>query len=76
MQFRADDTGTMSRDEVVQLAILFIEFQNLVVKCGLDPKDVHREFLKIRQYRQHIAGDCPGAEDQPERPRRYGKRRA
>jgi hypothetical protein len=40
---------------------LLAEFHALVVRDGLDPQVVHREFLKIDEFRKAIAPDCEGA---------------
>ena len=42
--------------------MLFIDFHRLVVSWGLDPQAVHREFLKIDEYRRRISPDIPGAD--------------
>ena len=54
--------------EEARIARLFIDFQTLVVRDGLDPQDVHRAFLAIDEYRFRIAPDTEGAEfeDPPE----------
>jgi hypothetical protein len=46
------------------VAMVFIEFNTLVVRDGLDPQAVHREFLKIDEYRERISPDIPGAAPQ------------
>jgi hypothetical protein len=38
-------------------AMLFVDFNRLVVGYGLDPQIVHREFLKIDEYRCMIPSD-------------------
>lgn len=48
------------------IALVFIDFNTLVVGDGLDPKVVHEAFLAIDEYRQRISPDLPGAEDIPE----------
>jgi hypothetical protein len=45
-----------------QVALMMVDFHTMVVRDGLDPQVVHREFLKIDEYRQFIAPDCEGAE--------------
>lgn len=51
-----------------RIARLFIDFQTLVVRDGLDPQAVHKAFLAIDEYRFRIAPDTEGAafEDPPE----------
>ena len=49
------------RMEVV--AMVFIHFHTLTVRDGIRPKMVHRAFLAIDEYRQHMSPDIPGAED-------------
>jgi hypothetical protein len=44
-----------------QVLTMFVNFHTLVVRDGLDPQLVHREFLKVDEYRQQIARDCEGA---------------
>jgi len=43
------------------LAMIFIEFNAIVVRDGIDPQDAHRAFLTIDEYRTHIAPDMDGA---------------
>lgn len=40
---------------------VMLDFNMLTVRDGLDPKEVHREFLKIDEYRHHISPDIEGA---------------
>jgi hypothetical protein len=40
-----------------KIAALFIDFHALVVRDGIDPLALHREFLKIEEYRYHIHPD-------------------
>jgi hypothetical protein len=35
-------------------AMLFVDFNTMVIGYGLDPMTVHREFLKIDEYRCRI----------------------
>ena len=42
---------------------LFIEFNTLVVRDGIDPLVAHKAFLAIDEYAQHISPDIPGARD-------------
>jgi hypothetical protein len=43
------------------LAMIFIEFNAMVVRDGIDPKEVHKAFLAIDEYRDAIAPDIEGA---------------
>lgn len=45
-----------------QELMMFIHFNTLVVRDRVDFESVHREFLKIDEYRQRISPDTPGAE--------------
>ena len=58
--------ATLSDEE--RIARLFIEFQTLVVRDGIDVQAAHRAFLAIDEYRFRIAPDTEGAEfeDPPE----------
>lgn len=60
--------GLHALSEEGRIARLFIDFQTLVVRDGLDPQAVHRAFLAIDEYRFRIAPDTEGAafEDPPE----------
>lgn len=40
---------------------VFLEFQSVVVRDGIDAKLAHSQFLKIDEYAEHIAPDCQGA---------------
>ena len=42
--------------EVLEKAI-FVEYNTLVARDGINPKLAHREFRKIYEYRQNIAPD-------------------
>jgi hypothetical protein len=63
-------------------AMLFVDFNALVIGHDLDPMTVHREFLKIDEYRRiippdHWSADPPGRsagqpEHQPYREERGG----
>jgi len=48
-----------------RLALLMVDFHTLVVRDGLDPQVVHREFLKVDEYRRLISPDCEGADPGP-----------
>jgi hypothetical protein len=34
--------------------VLFADFIDLIVECRMDPKAVHREFMKIDEYREIV----------------------
>ncbi|WP_375464617.1 hypothetical protein [uncultured Methylobacterium sp.] len=55
-------SGLKTLSEEARIARLFIDFQTLVVRDGLDPQAVHRAFLAIDEYRFRIAPDTEGAE--------------
>ena len=63
--FRSWIKGTEFGDFVGwhRIGHLFILFNSLVVRDGIDPQNAHKEFLKIDEYRQRIARDTEGAED-------------
>jgi hypothetical protein len=44
-----------------RLAMIFIEFNAMVVRDGIDPKEAHKAFLAIDEYRDAIASDIEGA---------------
>ena len=48
-----------------QRALMLFSLFNRVVLDGVDPRVAHREFLKLKEYRFHIAPDVKGAEGQP-----------
>ena len=41
---------------------LFVEFQTLVVRDGIDPQEAHKAFLVVDEYRKLIAPDIVGAD--------------
>lgn len=41
---------------------IFIMFNTLVVRDGINPKKAHKAFLTIDEYRRAISPDAPGAE--------------
>jgi hypothetical protein len=45
-----------------QLLAVFILFNTLVVRDGIEPGRAHRAFLAIDEYRKTISPDAPGAE--------------
>ena len=45
------------------VAFVFIDFHTLVVRDGMPIDAVHREFLKIDEYRRHMSPDISGGED-------------
>ncbi len=49
---------TAGRDQV--LASLFIQFNTLVVRDGIDPQTAHRAFLGIDEYREAVAPEIQG----------------
>jgi hypothetical protein len=68
MRAGASSSALASLSEDARIARLFIDFQTLVVRDGIDPHAVHRAFLTIDEYRYRIAPDTEGAEfeDPPE----------
>ena len=68
MRAGASSSGLRALSEEARIARLFIDFQTLVVRDGIDPQVAHRAFLQIDEYRYRIAPDTEGAacEDPPE----------
>jgi hypothetical protein len=50
------------RGELRKLLGIFIMFNSLVVRDGINPKRVHEAFLMIDEYRRTISPDIPGSE--------------
>ena len=44
-----------------RLALVFIDFNTLVVRDEIDPLVAHKAFLAIDEYRTHISSDTAGA---------------
>ncbi|SRR6266508_1369674 len=42
---------------------MFLDFHQIVVRDGIDPRDAHEAFLAIDEYAESIAPDIPGARD-------------
>jgi hypothetical protein len=42
-----------------KIVMMFIDFYTAVARDGIDPQAVHREFSKIREYRERISPDTP-----------------
>lgn len=59
-------TARRTLDKWQSIAMVFVDFQTLVVGYGIDPQVAHEAFLAIDEYRQRIAPDLPGAEPIPE----------
>ena len=68
MRAGASSAALKTLPEEARIARLFIDFQTLVVRDGIDPQAAHRAFLLIDEYRFRIAPDTEGAEfeDPPE----------
>lgn len=68
MRAGASSSGLRALSQEARIARLFIDFQTLVVRDGIDPQTAHRAFLEIDEYRYRIAPDTEGAEfeDPPE----------
>lgn len=68
MRAGASSSGLRALSDEARIARLFIDFQTLVVRDGIDPQVAHRAFLQIDEYRYRIAPDTEGAafEDPPE----------
>ena len=68
MRVGAVFTNLKTLPEDTRIARLFIDFQTMVVRDGIDPQAAHRAFLQIDEYRYRIAPDIEGAEfeDPPE----------
>ncbi|MCJ2098442.1 hypothetical protein [Methylobacterium sp. E-046] len=50
-----------SAPEWQRLAMLFIDFNTIVVRDGINPQEAHRAFIAIDEYRLKIAPDQQGA---------------
>ncbi|WP_336487557.1 hypothetical protein [Methylobacterium nigriterrae] len=68
MSAGASSSALHALPEEQRIARLFIDFNTLVVRDGIDPQAAHRAFLAIDEYRFRIAPDTEGAafEDPPE----------
>ncbi|MCJ2092952.1 hypothetical protein MKK67_10635 [Methylobacterium sp. J-072] len=68
MRAGADPSGLATLSEEGRIARLFIDFQTIVTRDGIDPQAAHRAFLAIEEYRLHLAPDTEGAQfrDSPE----------
>jgi hypothetical protein len=68
MRAGASSSALAALSEEARIARLFIDFQTLVVRDGIDPQVAHHAFLAIDEYRYRIAPDTEGAEfeDPPE----------
>ncbi len=52
------ETKNLTGNDLV--ARIFIDFNTMVVRDGINPYDAHREFLKIDEYREYISPDTEG----------------
>lgn len=50
-------------DPIKQLLAMFLLFNTVVVRDGIDPQRAHRAFLEIDEYRKAISPDAEGAEN-------------
>ena len=62
MRAGASSSALATLSEEARIARLFIDFQTVVVRDGIDPQVAHRAFLAIDEYRFRIAPDTEGAE--------------
>ena len=53
---------TAKMDGTRRLLAMFILFNTVVVRDGIDVKRAHEAFLAIDEYRKTISPDAPGAE--------------
>ena len=54
-------TTTLMPNHPAIVSKVFVEFNTLTVRDGIPVHAAHREFLKVQQYRTHIAPDIEGA---------------
>lgn len=68
MRAGASSSALATLSEEARITRLFIDFQTLVVRDGIDVQAAHKAFLAIDEYRYRIAPDTEGAEfeDPPE----------
>ena len=45
---------------------VMLHYNTLTARDGINPAEVHREFLKIDEYKFFISRDTPGAEEGPD----------
>lgn len=50
-------------DPIKQLLGMFLLFNTIVVRDGIDPQRAHQAFLKIDEYRKTISPDMEGADN-------------
>lgn len=55
------ERANMKKPEMQKLS-MFILFNTLVVRDGIDPQMAHSAFLRIKEYREMISPDMKGAE--------------
>ena len=55
--------GRKSMPRWQQIALMFTDFHQIVVRDGIDPQAVHQAFLAIDEYRHTISPDIAGAVD-------------
>ena len=68
MRAGASSSSLLALTEEARVTRLFIDFQTIVVRDGIEPQRAHRAFLQIDEYRYRISPDTEGAEfeDPPE----------
>jgi hypothetical protein len=55
----ACDSELHTMSESDRIAMLFITFNTLVVRDGIDPQAAHHAFLEVDEYRERIAPNAP-----------------
>jgi hypothetical protein len=58
----AMDEVSTKGDPIKQLLAMFILFNTVTVRDGIDAAKAHQAFLAIDEYRKTISPDAPGAE--------------
>ena len=56
-------TETASFDVHGKVMMMFIDFHTLIVRDGIDPQELHKQFLKIDEYCYRIPFDMEGSRD-------------
>lgn len=54
--------STRTAPTLMSKYLLFVLFNTLVVRDGIDPRKAHEAFLKIDEYRRSISPDIDGAD--------------
>lgn len=59
----ACDSEIRKLSPIEQSLVVFMIFNKMVIRDGIDAEVAHEEFLKLDEYRERLSPDTPGADE-------------